>query len=562
MDAIWQLDSLDWTTEELLDPSRDPAFSLFFNKSHPLATFTSEVNPDSTDLVVPDPDPTEDAAFAPPPTPSVDTTTTDVSRTMLEHWLKQSLASSSSDETTPSARIASPNDLGHPLCSISPEVAPLVSVNVMYHVYKQHNSLPIRISPADYDMSLQTYCIELPSTFSSSALRVAVSWPTIKHRTLSGQNRFATKSSSIPTTLHYEQPVSTNVKAYLHNNLQLRRMGLTDPSSMQKQATPAPVKDIMLTPFDAWQSAIHSTTPSDKIASEDAEQSRGAWAAIRCIKPRDQFSASTISEQTKAPSDNVPLFLSQKETDSGEGLERFEPTLLMNRFGRWREAQDKQHLPDVLDADLGALDLEEDLRLLEEEGEFLFRNKINVEDYKDLCARHSLQHMLKTASDEGEAVDDIMDQFLRMEYDDVPTTPTSCDDQVALFGDTGTDDKLLTAQGPVMDLPRIIGWTVLNTDVLSSTTMGPVQAVVDPDFVLEQDLAGSSGMTIRGTLKQIWPRLDGAQQACLLNLLTRMLVAIWDNFDILDDNQRDDSTKRFIVRLDLMVLDPGQNKTL
>ncbi|KAF9141262.1 hypothetical protein BG015_001353 [Linnemannia schmuckeri] len=542
MDAIWQLDSLDWTIEELLDPSRDPAFSLFFDKNQPWATSTSDVNPDSTDLVVPNPDPTEDAALVSSPTPSADTTATDISRAMLEHWLKQSLASSSSDETTPSAGSASPNDLGHPLCSISPEVAPLVSVNVMYHVYKQYNCLPTRISPVDYDTSLQTYCIELPSASSSSALRVVVSWPTIKHHTLGGQNWFATKSSSIPSTLHYEQPLSTNVKAYLRNNFQLRRMGLAYPSPVQKQGTSAPINDIMLAPFDVWPSAIHSVTPSDKITSEGTEHNCRAWAAIRCIKPRDQFSSSTMSERTKEPSDNVPLFLSQKETDSGKGLERFEPTLLMKRFERWREVQDEQHLPDDFDADPGALDLEEDLRLLEEEGEFLFRNEMDLEDYKSLCARHDLQRMLKTTSGEGRAVDDIMDQFLRIEYDDVPTTSTSCDDQAALFVDTGTKDKLLTGQGPVMELPRIVGWTVLNADVLSSTTMEPVRAVVDPDFVLEQDMADSSGMTARGTLKQIWPRLDGVQQGRLLGLLTRMLVAIWDNFDILDDNQRDDST--------------------
>ena len=135
-----------------------------------------------------------------------------------------------------------------------------------------------------------------------------------------------------------------------------------------------------------------------------------------------------------------------------------------------------------------------------------------------------------------------MDQFLSMEDDDVPITPPTCDDQEALFDDTGTDDMLLAGQGSVIDLPRVVGWTALNADVLSSTTMESVRAMVDPDFVLEQDLAGSSGKVVRGTLKQIWPRLERFQQGHLLGQLTRMLVVIWDNFNILDDDPHDDPT--------------------
>ncbi|KAF9123634.1 hypothetical protein BGX30_001327 [Mortierella sp. GBA39] len=480
MDSIWQLDSLDWTTEELLDPSSDPTFSLFFDKTQPMAHPTSsEVDPDSTDLVVLDPDPTEDVASVPSPTPSADTTTADVLRTTLEHWLKQSLASSLSD-------LASLYVAGHPLCSISPEVAPLVSVNVLYHVYEQYGCLPSRISSIDYDTPLPTYLIELPSASSSSTLRVAVSWPTLKHRTATSQHRLPAGNLSIQAALNYEQPVSTNVKSYLCNNLQLRRMGLADSSPVH-QDTYASAKDLIPAPFDIWPSAIYSSTPSDKITSGDAELNRRAWPAIRCIKLQDQFTSSNTSERTKEPSDNVPLFLTQRETDSGEGLERFEPTLLMKRFKKWRgEVQDEQHLPDDLDADLGALDLEEDLRLLEEEGEFLFRNEMDVEDYKGLCAKHGLQHMIKAAAGEG--------------------------------------------------------WTALNADVLSTTTMESVRAMVDPDFVLEQDLEGSSGKVVRGTLKQIWPRRKRDQQVRLLGQLARMLVAIWDNFNILDDDPRDDPT--------------------
>ncbi|KAG9071247.1 hypothetical protein KI688_008793 [Linnemannia hyalina] len=536
MDSIWQLDSLDWSTEELLDPSRDPTFSLFFDKTHPLTHSTSEVDPDNTDLIVPDPDSTEDVASVPSPTPSADTTTADMLRTTLEHWLKQSLASSLSD-------LASLYVAGHPLCSIPPEVAPLVSVNVLYHVYEQYGCLPARISSIDYDTPLPTYLIELPSASSFLTLRVAVSWPTLKHRTAISQYRLAAGNLSIQAALSYEQPMFTNVKSYLCNNLQLRRMGLADSSPVHQQDTCAPAKDLIPAPFDIWPSAIYSSTPSDKITSGDAELNRRAWPAIRCIKLQDQFTPSNTSERTKEPSNNVPLFLTQRETDSGEGLERFEPTLLMKRFKKWRgEVQDEQHLPDDLDADLGALDLEEDLRLLEEEGEFLFRNEMDVEDYKGLCPKHDLRRMLKAASGEDAAADNIMEQFLRMEHDDVPTTPTTCDDQEALFDGIGTGGMLLAGQGSVIDLSRVVGWTALNADVLSSTTMESVRAMVDPDFVLEQDLAGSSGKVDRGTLKQIWPRLKRDQQVRLLGQLARMLVVVWDNFNILDDDPRDDPT--------------------
>ena len=355
----------------------------------------AEVDPGSTDLVVLDPDRAEDVASVPSPTPSVDTTTADVLRTTLEHWLKQSLASS-----LPS--LASLYDTGHPHCSISPEVAPLVSVNVLYHVYKQYGCLPNRISSINYDAPLPTYLIELPSASSSSTLRVVVSWPTVKHRTATNQHRLAAGNLSIQTALSYEQPVSTNVKSYLNNNLQLRLMGLADSSPVHQQDTYAPAKDLIPAPFDIWPSAIYSSTPADKITSGDAQLNRRAWPAIRCIKQQDQFTPSNTSGRTKEPSDNVPLFLSQGETSSGEGLERFEPTLLMKRFKKWKgEIQDEQHLPDEFDADLGALDLEEDLRLLEEEGEFLFRNEMDVKDYKDLCTRHGLQRILKAAAGEG-----------------------------------------------------------------------------------------------------------------------------------------------------------------
>lgn len=135
-----------------------------------------------------------------------------------------------------------------------------------------------------------------------------------------------------------------------------------------------------------------------------------------------------------------------------------------------------------------------------------------------------------------------MDQFLRKEYDDITTTLTVCDDQEASLDDIGASDMLLAGQGPIMDLPRTVGWTACNADVLSSTSKDPGRTIVDPDFVLEQDLAGSNGKSVRGTLKQIWPRLDGAQQRRLLGVLARLLVAIWDNFDILDDDQRDVTT--------------------
>lgn len=362
----------------------------------------NEVDPDSTDVVVPDPDPTEDLTSMPSATPSIDTANTDLSRPMLERWLEQSLASSLPPGATQQAFDIGLHGLDYPLCSISPEVVSLISVNVLYHVHKQYGCLPTRISPVDYEAPLSTYLIELPSASSSSSLRVTVSWPNVQRRTMISQNRFGTKSLTIPASFGYEHPVSFNVKTYLHNNLQLRRMGIADPCLAQ-QDTSASFKNQTLAPFDMWPSAIYSTTPLDKITSQDIELSRGAWASIRCIKPQYQFSSSNLPERAKQSSDNVPLFLSQRDTGCGEGLERFEPTLLMKRFERWRvKVQDEQYLPDDdLDSDLGALDLDEDLRLLEEEGEFLFKNQMDIEDYKSLCERHGLQRMLKTSVGEG-----------------------------------------------------------------------------------------------------------------------------------------------------------------
>ncbi|KAF9129070.1 hypothetical protein BGW39_004497 [Mortierella sp. 14UC] len=386
-------------------------------------------------------------------------------------------------------------------------------------------------------MPLPTYLVELPKTSPSisSAIRVIASWPSAKLPVMGGQHRHATTNLPVPPALSYEQPASSNVKAYLHNNLQLRRMGLAGTDS-PPQKTPTTFianlitsklelfKDLASAHLDKWPSALYSTALSDKIISRETELRRRAWPAIHCIKKRDQFSSSNMSDRTKEASGNVPLFLNQRGNNEWEGLERFEPTILVKRFKKWREAQDELHLPDDHDADLEALDIEDDLRLLEEEGEFLFRSNLGVEDYKSLCA-----------------VDNLMDRFLRMDHHEVPITPTSSNNQGTVLDDADAGDLLQAGQDPVMQLPRIMGWAAFNSDVMQTNSREKIQAMVDPDFVLEQDVTGSTHEFVRGTLKQIWPRLDSVQQHRLLRLLARMLIGVWDNFDILDDDQHDTS---------------------
>ncbi|KAF9093687.1 hypothetical protein BGX23_003029 [Mortierella sp. AD031] len=365
---------------------------------------------------------------------------------------------------------------------------------------------------------------------------------------MGSEYQFATRGLPVPTPLGYERLAPTSVRAYLHNNLQLIRIGLATSCPPQQHApttpffnsTPSaslPLMDLISSPFDIWPSAVYSATQLDKITSRDTELSRRAWPAIHCIKTRDQFSSLNMPERNnKEHSDNVPLFLNQRNTEEG-GLERFQPTLLMSRFEKWRMAQDRVCPPDVPDDDPEVLDIEDDIRLLEEEGEFLFSNQIGLGTYKGLCTKHGLQRALKTAPTEG-AVDTIMDQFLRIDHDDVPTSPvgSSPDD---ILEDADTQDLLMLGQGPIMDLWRLVGWAAYNSDVTQTKTKKSVQAMVDPDFVLEQGPPLSASKAVEGTLKQIWPRLDGAQQRHLMALLARMLVSIWDHFDILNNDTLD-----------------------
>ncbi|KAG0370587.1 hypothetical protein BGX24_001977 [Mortierella sp. AD032] len=544
--------------DNLLDPSRDPSLALFFDKSQSSSHPTPALDPDSTDLVVPDLDPVEHELSVPSLTPSLESTTTATTRPVLEQWLQRSLASSSSTDTAPVTNDPRQNGYELPLCSISPDVAPLVSVNVLYHVFEKYGLLPSRISPVGYDTPLPTYLIELPSASPSkpSTIRVTASWPSVRHSAIGGRHRYSTSNLPVPAALNYEQRAPASIKTYLHNNHQLWRMGLAGTESPQQNSpttsianstssTPAPLKDLNSTHFNMWSSAHYSTTPSDKIISRDTELNRKAWPAIHCIKKSDQLSSSNMPNRTKESSDNVPLFLSQREPDRGEGLDRFEPTILMKRFEKWRNAQDELHLSGSLDNDLKALDVDEDLRLLEEEGEFLFRNNLNLEDYKGLCEKHRLQRVLQTTTRQDanvyslDAIENIMDQFVCMDHDDVPTAPGSSEDQGTIVDNADAGDLSLTGQDPVMELPRIVGWAAFNSDVMQTKSSETVRGMVDPDFVLEQDLTSPTDKIVRGTLKQIWPRLDSVQQRHLLRLLARMLIVVWDNFDFLDDEQHD-----------------------
>ncbi|KAG0274875.1 hypothetical protein BGZ95_009396 [Linnemannia exigua] len=304
--------------------------------------------------------------------------------------------------------------------------------------------------------------------------------------------------------------------------------------------TESPQQNLTAAYFKKWSSAHYSTTPSDKIISRDAALHRKAWPAIHCIKKSDQFISSNMPERTKEPSDNVPLFLSQREPGGGEGLEKFEPTILMKRFKKWQEVQDELHLPNGLNTDLETLDADEDLRLLEEEGEFMFRHNLDLEDYKGLCEKHRLQHVLQTITDQ-DTVENIMDQFVCIDHDGVPSTPGSSENQGTMIEDADAGDLLLAGQDPVMELPRIVGWAAFNSDVMQNKSRESVRGMVDPDFVLEQDPTSPTDKLVRGTLKQMWPRLDSVQHRHLLRLLVRMLIVVWDNFDMLDDEQYDTS---------------------
>ncbi|KAF9921901.1 hypothetical protein FBU30_008022, partial [Linnemannia zychae] len=265
-------------------------------------------------------------------------------------------------------------------------------------------------------------------------IKVAVSWPIVKHHGNHAQSRYSAGNLAIPTVLSYEPPLPVNVRAYLHNINHLRFMGLASRWSISPQSrpVPGPAESAPSTftstgpasiAFSTWALAIYSSTLSDRIVIQSYELDRRAWPA--------------------------------------------------------------KHYSEK----------------------------------------------------------DILSQYIHMEDDEdgVSTTPICYDDQKSILKNIATLESLIDRQGAVFNLPEIIGWATFNTDISLTTSKESTQIKVDPDFVLEQHLKAASDSAIRGPLKQIWPQLDDYQQKRLLVLMARMLVDVWDNFDILDDGSQYDA---------------------
>ncbi|KAG0036401.1 hypothetical protein BGZ82_004271 [Podila clonocystis] len=78
---------------------------------------------------------------------------------------------------------------------------------------------------------------------------------------------------------------------------------------------------------------------------------------------------------------------------------------------------------------------------------------------------------------------------------------------------------------PIMHLPRVLAW---------SNDSGADR--INQEFIVSEPVFNvTSGISSRERVAALWPRLEDAHQKHLMDLFARLIVAVWNNFDVLDD---------------------------
>ncbi|KAG0252635.1 hypothetical protein BG011_006871 [Mortierella polycephala] len=326
------------------------------------------------------------------------------------------------------------------------------------------------------------------------------------------------------------------------------------------------------------ESDISTARSGNYQTAYNYEQLSRARAGVDLIK-RQMSPLSIAFGSNRTRSENVPLDL-DATINHKEPLEQFQPSLLKNRFEKWTLARENLFSQAADSGGGDDLEDEEDLLLLRKEADCLYNHNMDVETYHSLCHRHRSLLLHSTVDNttlsihepgvppictapsndnteldaESENNTRVASPELAGRNEDTGDLGDILDNYCILEDmDTGTKPTSQQTQTTIMHLPRMLAWSVCHPDAVLASNAARDHNVrlSDPDFILEEShphdiphCAPTMGCTtvptiLRGTLKEIWPKLDALQQRYLMSSLTRMLSGIWDNFDILGGNSLD-----------------------
>ncbi|KAF9980598.1 hypothetical protein BGZ75_008260 [Mortierella antarctica] len=297
---------------------------------------------------------------------------------------------------------------------------------------------------------------------------------------------------------------------------------------------------------------IYSTTSAPFSAQEfslDHDQPQEAQSPISGIRMQDGHLSSAF-DNDKLSSENVQLFLDH-DGSASEFHMIFKPSLLLKRFQAWTGTMESHGTLSMScneSNDSGFSADHEDPSLLNELGEIMSSKGLDLDAYMHLCSRHrprSLPYSMSelsssTLGNENAGSTDMPESSISGKKDE----PDLLDEYCTL--DESSQETISRSeqeQDTVMRLPRILSWFVSSQDTASADTTAQESHTCcpGPDFILQDTTmdceADSFQATAQGTLRDIWTNLNKQQQQRLMLTLVKMLVGIWNNFDILSHNE-------------------------
>ncbi|KAI7816701.1 hypothetical protein BC939DRAFT_481781 [Gamsiella multidivaricata] len=511
---------------ECLFPARDHSLKQYSAGQMPTMSFTVGTN------LIQEPSPLSASAV---------TLSKDLPRDLLEQWLESSLASSLLSSLSSGI---THDGTDYPICVISPQVAPLITIDAVHGIFKLCGYLPLQIQPYAHPSALSAYLAILPPGSVYPVLGVMVSWPD-KLRVLGS----IADSSGDPGRLvpcldpiipSQSEPLATSVRIHLENTLQLLHMGLTghpqsrgklqdDVRSLEQQLffTRAEVQrrtvnteilrerlrmeqvmDQQRTSLQTFYRSIGKANlatlcvPLSKFQSAPGFSYERHWralSAVNCIK-------NVLEPGPRVPlpgnkhSDNVPLFLNTTAGSGAEPCEQFKPSLLVARFQRWVLAREESARSGYGETSLQ--DESTDLLLLDAESDFLRSNNLDVDTYYSLCDRHKLQLPEMSFRDtssvaQGGKIDNATESDGSTRADspagsalEGSTLDGSLLDDYFQLDSAPYQEATEPRCEPAMHLPSILAWSILSPDA----SLVPInedprdQSHTDPDFIIEEPL--------------------------------------------------------------------------
>ncbi|KAF9914308.1 hypothetical protein BX616_008563, partial [Lobosporangium transversale] len=267
---------------------------------------------------------------------------------------------------------------------------------------------------------------------------------------------------------------------------------------------------------------------------------------IRCIgTSHSEPSSSPTDLYNGDASDNVPLLLDYKCSQTSTLLEQFKPIILLKRYKCWVQRQEEQKLHRLYDS--SRMDLE-DLLLLEAESDFVCTRQLDMDTSSYLCSKHGLSQLRVT---------DRETTPLNQAHGSAESSSNTCmanpveysfkdkNQQEFTLPDPITDPEAFRqVEEPAMHLPNILAWATSNAGAFFLQDNNPIPfdlQQIDLDFVIEESLSvekDPAETALRcGLLRDVWSQLDRSQQKSLMLRLVRILSTIWDNFECLGEGQ-------------------------